>query len=439
MQITIEDLSPIKKKIGVALPAEEVRAEIDQAYRGLQQRARIKGFRPGHVPRAVLERYYGEQVRSEVVGKLIQDSYARALEEHDLHAIARPEIVADEVKLDAGLSYSATIEIKPSFEVRGHDAIEVERTVQPVADEAVDAQLERFRQSLAQFVKREDRDTVEQGDLVEIAYTGVVDGRAVSGASAQSRVIEVGAETFPPPFDERLVGMKRGESAHIEVTYPEHHHGREIAGKKVTFRVEVKEIGRKELPALDDEFAKDHGEAASLAELRDKVRKALESAAERDADDVMRTALVRTLLERNAIDVPDALVERRFHSMLHELGLPETTPQGLEPERAHQLDQLRTDIRQRAREAVHSGLVLERLATQERLEITDAEIDERIADALRTAPRERERLAEIYRSPEARREVRDRIAQTKALDWLAAHARVAASDAKLIADTEKKS
>lgn len=427
MQITVEDLSPIKKKIGVALPAEEVRAEIDQAYRGLQQRARIKGFRPGHVPRAILERYYGDQVRSEVIGKLIQDSYVRALEQHQLHAVARPEIVADEVKADAGLSYSATIEIKPTFVVTGHDGIEASRTVAPVAEEAVDAQIERFRQSLAQFARRDDRDTVEQGDLVELGYTGVVEGRALPGASAESRVVEVGAQTFPPPFDERLVGMKRGESAHIDVTYPERHHSAEIAGKRVTFRVEVKEIGRKELPTLDDEFAKDHGECASLGELREKVRVALASSAEREADDAMRAAVVRTLLERNPIDVPDALVERRFHSMAHELGLPETSPD--DPERAAQLDGLRAELRQRAREAVHSALVLERVAVQENLEVADGEIDDRIAQALRSAPRERERLAEIYRSPEARREVRERIAQEKALDWLAGHTRIT-SDAQ---------
>jgi trigger factor len=423
VQITVEDLSPIKKKIGVALPPEEVRAEIDQAYRGLQQRARIKGFRPGRVPRAILERYYGEQVHSEVIGKLIQESYARALEEHHLHAVARPEIVADEVKPDAGLSYSATIEIKPTFEVAGYDALEVERAVAPVAEDAVDAQIERFRQSLAQFARRDDRDVVEQGDLVEIGYTGVIDGRVIPGASAENRVIEVGAHTFPPPFDERLVGVKRGESAHIEVTYPEHHHGAEIAGKRMTFRVQVKEIGRKELPALDDEFAKDHGECGSLGELREKVRRALESTAEREADDTMRAALVRTLLERNPIEVPEALVERRFDAMLHDLGIPESSPEA-DPERAAQLDALRTEVRQRARESVQSALVLERLAAQEQLEVADPEIDERIAHALRTAPRERERLAEIYRTPEARREVRERIAQEKALDWLAGHARI---------------
>src|SRR6185369_13220065 len=168
VQITIEDLSPIKKKIGIALPPEEVRAEIDQAYRGLQQRARIKGFRPGRVPRAILERYYGEQVRSEVIGKLIQESYARALEEHHLHAVARPEIVAEEVRPDAGLRYSATIEIKPEVEVRDYSGLEVERTVTPVEDAEVDAQIERLRQSLAQMVRREDRDTIENGDLVEL-------------------------------------------------------------------------------------------------------------------------------------------------------------------------------------------------------------------------------------------------------------------------------
>jgi trigger factor len=425
VQITVEDLSPIKKKIGVALPAEEVRAELDQAYRGLQQRARIKGFRPGRVPRAILERYYGDQVRSEVIGKLIQDSYARALEQHQLHAVARPEIVADEVKPDAGFSYSATIEIKPTFTVSGAGDIEVTRTVAAVADDAVDAQLERFRQSLAQFAKRDDRDTVERGDLVEIAYTGVVEGRALPGASAQSRVIEVGANTFPPPFDERLVGMKRGASAHIDVTYPEHHHSPEIAGKRVTFRVEVKEIGRKELPALDDEFAKDHGECASLAELREKVRGALVASAEREADEAMRAALVRTLVERNPIDVPDALVERRYDSMVHELGIPHTVPDG-DPERAAQLDRIRTELRQRAGEAVRSALVLERIALEQNLEVTDAEIDERIAQALRAAPRERERLADLYRSAEARREVRDRIAQEKALEWVVTHAKVTA-------------
>src|SRR5262249_3135589 len=150
-----------------------------------------------------------------------------------------------------------------------------ERKVEPVAEDAIDAQIERFRQSLAQFVRRDDRDVVEQGDLVEIAYTGVVDGRAVPGASAQSRVVEVGAGAFPPPFDEKLIGLKRGESTHIEVAYPEQHHAREIAGKRVTFRIELKEIGRKELPAVDDEFAKDHGECGSLTELRAKIRTAL--------------------------------------------------------------------------------------------------------------------------------------------------------------------
>jgi trigger factor len=423
VQITVEDLSPVKKKIGVALPAEEVRAEIDEAYRGLQQRARVKGFRPGRVPRAILERYYGDQVRSEVIGKLIQDSYVRALEEHHLHAVTRPEIVADEVKPDSSFSYSATIEIKPTFDVTGYEDIEVERTVAPVDDAAVEAQIERFRQSLAQFARRDDRDVVEQGDLVEIAYTGVVDGRVLPGASAENRVVEVGAHTFPPPFDERLVGMTRGTSTHIEVTYPEQHHSPEIAGKRVSFRVELKAIGRKEIPALDDEFAKDHGECASLAELRDKVRKALEETASREADEGMRAALMKTLLERNPIDVPDGLVERRFEAMLHDLGLGEV-PRDIDPERAAQLDQLRSELRQRARESVHSSLLLERFAMQQHLEVSDTEIDERIAGVLRSAARERDRLAEIYRTPEARRDVRERIAQEKALDWLAAQAKV---------------
>jgi trigger factor len=239
----------------------------------------------------------------------------------------------------------------------------------------------------------------------------------------QSRVVEVGSQTFPPPFEERLVGAKRGETVRIEVSYPAEHHSSEIAGKTVTFRVDVKEIGRKEIPALDDDFAKDHGECGSLAELRAKVRANLEAAAGREADEQVRGALLSQLVERNPIDVPDALVESRFDAMLHEVGLHGADSHG-NPEMAAKLDELRTQLRQRARQAVHSSLLLERLAQQERLEVAEGEIDERVAQVVRAAPRERERLAEIYRTPEARREVAERIAQEKALAWLVEHAAV---------------
>ena len=427
MESTVESLSPIKKKIGIAVPPEEVRAEIDEAYRGLAQRARIKGFRPGKVPRPILERYYGEQVRSEVMSKLIQESYARALAEHHLHAVARPEIVAEEVRPEEGLRYSATIEIKPDFELRDYAGVEVARTVAPVDEAEVDAQLERVRQSFAQMVKRDDRDTVENGDLVEIAYTGVVEGRALKGASAESRVIEVGSQTFPPPFEERLVGVRRGESVHIDVAYPDHHRSPEIAGKTVTFRVEVKEIGQKVLPALDDEFAKDHGECASLEELREKIRASLRARAEHDADEQVRATLIKQLIERTPIDVPDSLVEQRFAGMLRELGIPaDTSAAAGNPELQAELDRIRTELRTRARDSVHAALLLERVAHLEHLEVTDQEIDERIAQIVRAAPRERERLADLYRSHEARHEVRDHIAEQKALEWLVARARIEA-------------
>jgi trigger factor len=417
MEVTVENLSAVKRKIDVALPPEAVRAEIEQAYRGLAQRARIKGFRPGKVPRRILEQYYGEQVRSEVIGRMIQDSYVRALEEQGLDAVDRPEIVAEEVRPEEGLRYSATIEIKPAFEVGGFDDLTVERTTQPVPDDAVDGQLERLRESYAQMARLEDRDTVEQGDLISIAYTGVLDGRALSGASAEDRIIEIGSNTFPPPFEDQLVGKRVGESTHIDIPYPANHHSKEIAGKTVTFRVEVKAVGRKDLPALDDDFAKDHGECDSLDELRVKIRDGLERHAARDADERVRAELMKQLVERNPIEVPDALVERRLEGMLREVGAHGMDASG-NPELAAKLDELRTELRQRARAAVHSGLLLERLAVQEQLAVGDAEVEARIDAMVHAAPRERERLADLYRSPEARREIRDRLAQEQALEWL---------------------
>ncbi|MCC6766841.1 MAG: trigger factor [Deltaproteobacteria bacterium] len=425
MEVTVEDLSPIKKKLGIALPPEEVQAKIDAAYRGLSQRARIKGFRPGKVPRKVLEQYYGNQVESEVIGELIQHSFVHALEERRLQAVARPEIVAEEVRPAEGLRYSATIEIKPDVRVAGYTNLEVDRTVDPVGDEAIDAQLERARQSFAQMVPVTDRDEVAQGDLASIAYTGVVEGRALTGSGPQSRVVEVGGGTFPPPFEEKLVGMKRGESAHIAIDYPASHHSADVAGKTVTFRVEIKDIGRKELPVLDDEFAKDHGECGSLGELRDKIRQGLASAAERDADERVRMALVKQIVECNPFDVPDALTAQRFDAMTREVGVFGAQRSG-NPELEAKLDEIRAELRVRARESVHSALVLERIASQEGLAATEAEIDERIAEMVSSAPRERERLADLYRHPEARREVAERLAQEKALSWVVERANVRA-------------
>jgi trigger factor len=425
LTVTVEDLSPIKKKLGITLPPSEVQAKIDAAYRGLSQRARIKGFRPGKVPRQVLERYYGSQLESEVIGELIQHSYAHALEERHLHAVARPEIVAEEVRPAEGLRYSATIEIKPDVPVNGYDKLLVEREVAAVSEEAIDAQIERLRQSLAQMVPVADRDTVEQGDLVALAYTGVVDGRALAGAAAQNRVVEVGSGTFPPPFEEKLIGLKRGESTHIPVPYPEHHHSREVAGKTVTFRVEVKEIGRKELPAVDDEFAKDHGECGSLVELREKIREGLRRAAEREADEKVQAALVKQIVERNPFDVPESLTAQRFESMAREVGVHEVQNTG-NPELEAKLDEIRSELRVRARDAVHSALALERIASQEGIAASEEEIEQRIAEIVRAAPRERERLADLYRHPEARREVAERLAQEKALTWVVEHATITA-------------
>ncbi len=417
MEVTVENIGPIKRKLGVTVPAEDVRVEIDKAYQGLQRHARIKGFRPGKVPRRILEKYYGDQVRGDVINRLMQESYARALEEQGFEAVAQPEIETDGVKLEDGLRYSATIEIKPTFEVSGFDDLEIERKVEPVADDAVEGQLERLRESHAQMARLEDRDTVEQGDLVSVAYTGVVDGAVLKGASAEERIIEVGSNTFPEPFEEKMIGQKVGESRHIDISYPDTHHSPEISGKTVTFRVEVKAVGRKDLPALDDDFAKDHGDCDSLAELKAKIRAGLEGAAGRTADEHVRGDLMKQLVEKNPIELPESLVERRLEGMLREVGA-----HGMDasdnPELAAKLDELQTEFRRRAREGVHSGLLLERVAAQENLAVADGDIDARIETMVNAAPRERERLADLYRSPEARREVRDRLAQEQALEWL---------------------
>ncbi len=441
MQVNVEDLSRVKKRIEVELPPEQVRAELDRAYERIQRRVKIKGFRPGRVPRKVLERHFGAQVREEVTAELISRSYREAVAQKALDVVADPRIEDIEAaSVENGLRYRATVEVKPAVELREYLGLEIEAVHPQVDEQEVEETLERLRHAHAQMAAIEDRDQVEKGDLVQLDYTAIVDGRPLPAASANDRVIEVGAGAVPEEFESQLIGMRRGETRRIEVSFPRSHPNASLAGKRVVFRVELKRLGRKELPTLDDEFAKDCGDAGSLEELKGKIREQLREVSRRAAERSLRSRLLDRLIEKNPIEVPDGMVELRLDAMLREVGISRRAVE-VTGELAAKIEGLRAKLRPQAHRDVCSALLLAEVARREGVEVSDDEVRSRMALYVSGSGGTQAQAARLFQDPAAREQTREQMLREKALELLMGNARIveAHENSQVIADERKKS
>jgi len=421
-KIAMETLDAVRRRLAVEVPADEVAAETERAFADLGRAARVRGFRPGRVPRPVLERLFGDQVRGEVFEKLIQRTYAEAIETNQVFAVGRPEIVTEQLGPGEPLRYRATVEVKPEVVADRYKGLEIERPLPAVTDADVRGALEHMRESFAQLHPVTDRATVERGDVVTLDYAGHVDGKLAG--RREGRLVEVGASGFPPDFDAHLIGAAVGTEQAFEVTYPAEPRVGELSGKTVHFRVTVRALARKEVPALDDEFAKDHGDCATLDELRGRVRGQLEAEAAAHADELGRRAVLQKLAEVHDIPIPQAMVERRTEGLLREV-LREWEQQRVRPKNeAEALARLREDLTPRAREQVKVALLLEAVAQQEGLRVDDADVDARIAALATAAGQAAERVRALYQDPDARRDLRAQLLQARALDAVLRQAHV---------------
>jgi len=370
----------------------------------------------------VLERLFGDRVRAEVFGKLIQHSYSEVLESRHIEALGQPEIVTEQAQPGAALRYSATVEVKPELVVNDYQGIDVERPLAPVTDADVSAFIERLRESLAQLRPITERAHVEAGHVVTLDYEARAEGRLMG--RAENRHVEIGASGFPPAFEERVRGAAVDEELNFDVPYPQDHPTAELAGKTVAFRVRVRAISRKELPDVDDEFAKDHGECSTLEELRQRARQRLEDDAGRNADDAVRQAVLTRLASAHDIQVPAALVQQRTEALVDDV-LREWQQRRMRPRNeTDAVAHLRTELEPRAREQVKIALLLEAIARQEGLSVSEQDVDERVAELAGAAGSAAERVRALYEREEARRQLRTRLLQSRAIDLIVGRARV---------------
>lgn len=422
MKVELETVDSVRRRLAVEVPVETVRGEIERTFDSLRRNAKVRGFRPGRVPRPVLERLFGDQVRADVFSKLIQESFADALREQQLEPVGEPEVVTEKAEPDAPLRYSVTIEVKPDVVATGYQGLEVDRRVREVTDADVDRFLNDLRESLAQSRPIADRVVAQGGDLATIDYEARI-GERIAGRG-EGRVVEVEAAASPLSLGAHLMDATIGVPLDFTIDYPAEHTNAELAGQSVRFHVTVKALASKELPPLDDEFAKDHGECDTLDALRERVRQQLESVAARDADGALRASLVDQLVTAHPLEVPHSMVERRTGLLVEEfldsLG-QRRPPASREAELRARLHQ---ELHERAEHQVKAGLLLEAIARQEQLTVTDDELDVQIDRFLERAGTARERMRALYHEPAARMRLRAQLLQERALDRVVEHARV---------------
>ncbi|WP_298830451.1 trigger factor [uncultured Planococcus sp.] len=367
----------------IEVPAEEVNAGLDKAFKKVVKEINVPGFRKGKMPRQMFEKRFGvESLYQDALDFILPDAYANAVEEAGINPVDRPEIDIETIEKNQPLVFTAKVIVKPEVELGEYKGLEASKPDTEVSDEDIENQLKEQQERLAELTVKEDEAIVE-GDTAVIDFEGFVDGEAFEGGQGSDYSLEIGSNSFIPGFEEQLVGVKSGEEKDVEVTFPEEYHAAELAGKAATFKVKVNEVKGKELPELNDELAKEiDPEVESLEALRTKMKDSLIAEKKSAADATLRDELVQKAAENATIDIPHAMIHSEMDRMMSDFE-QRLTQQGMNLELYFQFSgqdeaALREQMHGDAETRVRVSLTLEAIAEAENMQVTSEDIDKEL-------------------------------------------------------------
>lgn len=423
VQVESHEESPILHRIEVEVPAKRVGKAFDKAFKDLAKQVNVKGFRPGKTPRKVLERMYGAGVAEQIEQTLVSETLGDAVEMADLEAVAEPSIEAQPPANGENFKYTARIEVKPSITLPDLAGLAAKKPSVEVGEEEVLNELDGLRQRQAQLVEEAEDVELGEGHVATIDFLGRIDGEPFEGGKGQGVSLEVGKGQFIPGFEDQLIGAKAGDDRELEVSFPEDYAAEQLAGKQAVFATHVVSIQRREVPELDDEFAKDLGEFESLAELRDRIRSDLAEQRDRNATQEMNRTLVDSLIERAEFDVPPGMVDRQLQQRLEQA---HRQFQNQMPHDAihEMMDRWREEWRPDAERDVREALLLEAVAKQEALEVAEEDIEAKITELAEAQGMAVDRLRQMWGEDGLERAVESQLRDEKALEFLGARAKV---------------
>ena len=382
MSLQVEKLEKNMAKLTIEVSAEDLDKAMEKAYQKQKSRISLPGFRKGKAPRKMIESMYGIGVFMEdAVNSLVPQEYTKALGECDLEIVSQPEINVTQMEPGKALIFTADVAVKPEVTLGDYKGVEVPKSEITVTDEEVDAEVKKEQDKNARTVAVEDR-AAANGDITTIDFEGFVDGVAFEGGKGTDYALTLGSGTFIPGFEDQLVGANTGDHVEVKVTFPEEYQAKELAGKEAVFQCDVKKIETKEVPELDDEFAKDVSEFDTLAEYKEDVKKKLTEKKEKEARTAKENAAVDKAIENAQMDIPELMTKTECRQMMDDFSR-RMQQQGLSMEQYFQftgqsMDKMMEDMKPQALKRIQTRLVLEKVAEAENIQPSEEEITEEI-------------------------------------------------------------
>ena len=379
MQVTVNEVGGLTKQLKIVLPKEEVSKELDAGFRKIKNEAKIKGFRRGKVPRHILEQTYGQQVRAEVAEKLVQATYFDAVEKEKLDVVAHPEIKTPVFEEDGSFSYEAEVDTRPQFELQDYKGIEIEKEEVVVTKEELDSEIEKLRKEMAPLRSVEDR-AAKESDIVIVDFDGFHEGEQMKQVHGENVNVDVGTGRHGQEFENKLVGMKKGEESSVEVDFSAETPNPVLAGKKVEFRIKVNDIKERVLPEFDDEFAKDVGEEfESLELLRSHIREKIKAEKEQSLEGTISDRIMDKLIGANQFDVPARLVQYEINEYINQT--EQTLKRGGLTLESAGINKAEAEERyhETAVKRVRGDFILKKIAELEDIKVLDDDLDKGFA------------------------------------------------------------
>jgi len=395
----------IEKNLGVLeveVDAEQVAVALDKAFRKVVQKVNVPGFRKGKVPRSIFEARFGvESLYQDAIDIMLPEVYTKAIDEVGIEPVDRPEIDVEQIGKGQSFKFKAKVTVKPEVKLGDYKGLVVPVEDSAVTDEEVNAELERLQQRHAELVVV-DEGPAQQGDFTSIDFEGFLDGVPFEGGKGENYSLELGSGSFIPGFEDQVVGLNIAEEKDINVTFPENYQAENLAGKPVVFKVKLNEIKRKNLPALDDEFAKDVSEFDTLDEYKADLKNKLQERKTKDAEAARETAIVDKAAEAAELEIPEVMIDTEIDAMMKDFE-NRLRQQGMNLDLYYQFSgqdeaALKAQMKGDAEKRVRSNLVLEEIAKAEKIEVSESEVNEELENLSKLYNRPAEELRGIFAS-----------------------------------------
>ena len=412
-------------KLEFTIEAEKFEQGMKTVYQKNARYFNIPGFRKGKAPYNIVEKHYGPEIFYEdAFNEVVPEVYEEAIKANDLEVVSSPKIDVTQMEKGKELVFTAVVQIKPEVKLGKYKGIEIPKIEYNVSDEDIEKEIEAIADKNSRLVTVEDR-AVEDKDVAVIDFEGFVDGVAFEGGKAENHELEIGSHSFIDGFEDQVIGMKVGEEKEINVKFPEKYFSEDLAGKDAMFKVKLHEIKKKELPKIDDEFAKDVSEYDTLEELKASIRKRDEEENEHRAKHEKEDAAIKAVCDNAEVDIPSGMIETELSRIMQDMDM-NLSYQGLNLAKYLQMigkteEDFKKDYEEQAKESVKSRLVLEAVSKDAKIEVTDADIAEKLEELAKSYGKSKE---DLEKNEELKKYVKENLSYEKTIDYILSNAKI---------------